>query len=62
MPHLHEDDYDGDSLIDPLDDGTLPLAPYAFDPLTEVRGLPWPNSTASAATFEYEDAHRLRIR
>ena len=28
----------------------------------ELHGTPWPNSSHSAATFEYEDAHGLRIR
>lgn len=47
----------GDYLDDPLDDGTLPLAPGQFDPLCEVYGFPWPSSPIEAASFEYEIAH-----
>ena len=35
-------------------------APHDWE--VELLGTPWPNSAASAATFEYEDAHGLRIR
>lgn len=46
-----------DTLDDPLDDGTLALAPMQFDPLCELRGTPWPNDSRSAAGYEYEIAH-----
>lgn len=46
-----------DSLGDPLDDGSGPLAPAQFDPLCELRGEPWPADSVQAASFEYEIAH-----
>lgn len=31
-----------DDLVDPMDDGTIPLPPFAFDPLCGLRGEPYP--------------------
>lgn len=46
-----------DTLTDPLDDGSGPLAPGQFDPLCELHGEPWPSSALDAAGYEYEIAH-----
>lgn len=46
-----------DTLDDPMDDGSMPLAPGAFDPLCELRGETWPKDEAEAAGFKYEQAH-----
>lgn len=43
---MRSSDYDqdcDDDLTDPMDDGTMPLPPLAFDPLCELRGEPYGN-------------------
>jgi hypothetical protein len=43
-----------DSLVDPIDDGSMALAPEQFDPLCEVRGEPYPrNGTEIDAYYEW---------
>lgn len=51
---------DEDSLVDPMDDGSIALAPLQFDPLCELQGETWPNDETEAAGFAYEQAHWVR--
>lgn len=34
----------GDGLTDPMDDGSMALAPFQFDPLCELVGEPYPRN------------------
>lgn len=44
-----------DGLVDPMDDGTIALPPFAFDPLCEVSGEPYPrNGTEVDDYYEWE--------
>lgn len=46
-----------DGLTDPLDDGSMALSPFAFDPLCELQGESWPRDASEAAGYEYEISH-----
>lgn len=47
---------DEDGLVDPMDDGSIALAPMQFDPLCELQGTPWPKDEVEADGFAYEQA------
>ena len=62
MGHLSEIDFDrwderepdDDDLVDPMDDGAIPLPPFSFDPLCELIN-PYPaNETEAAARIPPE--------
>ena len=64
-PPMVNDDHDHFTDTNEYDDEE-PTAEQLYgkyhDWSVELLGTPWPSSAAEAATFEYEDAHRLRIR
>lgn len=47
---MHYDD--GDDLTDPMDDGNMALPPFAFDPLCELRGSPYPCGNSNGEEYD----------